>query len=251
MRSITQVEAIKDRILLLRDQRVMLDRDLAALYRVPTGRLNQQVKRNRNRFPGDFMFQLTAGEAKAVRVRMLGQEGLWRGKLPYAFTEQGAGMLAAVLRSPTAAAVTIQILRAFKRLRRGEEFPESAGFDRRCSLFAAIRDAVFCCPDDKPFTTQVPCTYFVQAGADGPIKIGSTRNLVVRLRTVGTKSPIPLRLLGVMKGDNEEDCHVRLAAFRLHGEWFAPSETVRQFVRSNAITSSASEEQSGILSEGT
>jgi len=198
----------------------MLDRDLAALYGVPTKHLNQQVKRNRDRFPGDFMFQLTAGEAEGVRVRMLGQEGSWRGKLPYAFTEQGAGMLAAVLRSPTAAAVTIQILRAFKQLRRDEEFPESTGFDCRRSLFAAIRDAVLCCPDDKPFTTQV-----------------------------GTMSPIPLRLLGVMKGDHEEDCHVRLAAFRLHGEWFAPSETVKEFVRSNAITSSAGEERSGILSE--
>ena len=221
MRSITQAEAIKDRILLFRDQRVMLDRDLAALYGVPTKHLNQQVKRNRDRFPGDFMFQLTAGEAEGVRVRMLGQEGSWRGKLPYAFTEQGAGMLAAVLRSPTAAAVTIQILRAFKQLRRDEEFPESTGFDCRRSLFAAIRDAVLCCPDDKPFTTQV-----------------------------GTMSPIPLRLLGVMKGDHEEDCHVRLAAFRLHGEWFAPSETVKEFIRSNAITSSAREERSGILSEG-
>ena len=199
----------------------MLDRDLAALYGVPTRHLNQQVKRNRKRFPGDFMFQLTAREADDVRVRVLGQEGSWRGKLPYAFTEQGAGMLAAVLRSPTAAAVTIQILRAFKQLRRDEEFPESTGFDCRRSLFAAIRDAVLCCPDDKPFTTQV-----------------------------GTMSPIPLRLLGVMKGDHEEDCHVRLAAFRLHGEWFAPSETVKEFVRSNAITSSAGEERSGILSEG-
>src|SRR2546425_9153655 len=100
MRPITQAEAIKDRILLLRDQRVMLDRDLAALYGVPTRHLNQEVKRNRNRFPGEFMFQLTAGEADDVRVRILGQEGSWRGKLPYAFTEQGAGMLAAVLQQP-------------------------------------------------------------------------------------------------------------------------------------------------------
>jgi ORF6N domain len=250
MRSITQAEDIKDRILLLRGRPVMLDRDLAALYGVPTRHLNQQVKRNRNRFPGDFMFQLTAGEADDVRVRMLGQEGSWRGKLPYAFTEQGAGMLAAVLRSPTAAAVAIQILRAFKRLRRGEEFPESAQFDRRRSLFAAIRDAVLCCPEERPFTTEVPCTYFLQAGRDGPIKIGSTRNLIVRLRTLGAMSPVPLRLLGVMKGDHEEDCHVRLGAFRLHGEWFAPSETVKEFVRSNAITPPAGDEQSGILPEG-
>jgi hypothetical protein len=53
-----------------------------------------------------------------------------------------------------------------------------------------------------------------------------------------------------MKGDHEEDCHVRLGAFRLHGEWFAPSETVKGFVRSNAITPPAGEEQSGILPEG-
>src|SRR5919106_3079633 len=128
MRSISQAGAIKDHILLLRDQRVMLDRDLAVLYGVRTNRLNQQVKRNRNRFPGDFMFQLTAGEADAVRVPMLGRKGSWHGKLPYAFTEEGAGMLAAVLRSPTAAAVTLQILRAFKRLRDAAEFPESAPF---------------------------------------------------------------------------------------------------------------------------
>src|SRR6266480_7745227 len=178
MRSISHAEVIKDRILLLRDQRVMLDRDLAALYGVPTRHLNQQVKRNRKRFPGDFMFQLIAREADDVRVRVLGQEGSWRGKLPYVFTEQGAGMLAAVLRSPTAAAVAIQILRAFKTLRRDEEPSESVQFDRRHSLFAAIRDAVLCCPDDKPFTTEIPCTYFLQAGSDGPIKIGSTRNLV-------------------------------------------------------------------------
>src|SRR3989442_7499983 len=92
MRPIAQAEAIKNRILLLRDQRVMLDRDLAALYGVPTRHLNQQVKRNRNRFSAEFTFQLTAGEADDVRVRMLGQEGSWRGKLPYAFSEQGAGM---------------------------------------------------------------------------------------------------------------------------------------------------------------
>src|SRR5712691_8608308 len=246
MRPITQAEAIKDRILLLRDQRVMLDRDLAALYGVPTRHLNQQVKRNRNRFPGEFMFQLTEREAEDVRVRILGQEGSWRGKLPYAFTEQGAGMLAAILRSPTAAAVTIEILRAFEMFRRAAEFHESASFDRRRSLFAAIRDAILYCPDDRPFTTEVSCTYFLQAGRDGPIKIGSTRNLIVRLRTLVAMSPIPLRLLGVMKGDHEEDCHVRLGAFRLHGEWFAPSETVKEFIRSNAITSSVVEEPSGV-----
>lgn len=68
-------ENIKDRILLLRGQSVMLDRDLAVLYGVRTKHLNQQVERNRRRFPSDFAFQLTHGEAEEIRVRMLGQEG--------------------------------------------------------------------------------------------------------------------------------------------------------------------------------
>ena len=168
MRSISHAEVIKDRILLLRDQRVMLDRDLAALYGVPTRHLNQQVKRNRKRFPGDFMFQLTAREADDVRVRVLGQEGSWRGKLPYVFTEQGAGILAAVLRSPTAAAVAIQILRAFKTLRRDEEPSESV---------SSIADIVCSPPLEMPFSAALMTSHsrrkslartFCRPGVTGP-----------------------------------------------------------------------------------
>ena len=176
MRSIIRSSPISNRILSIRNQLVMVDRDLAVLYSVKTGPLNQQVKRNRSRFPGDFMFRLTDAEAESIRVRVLGREGSWRGKLPYAFTEQGAGMLAAVLRSPVAARVTIEILRAFVRLRQIDPPAESSALDRRYrSLFAAIRDAVLLYSEDKPFRTEVLCTYFVQAGKDGLIKIGSTR----------------------------------------------------------------------------
>ena len=104
------------------------------------------------------------------------------------------------------------------------------------NLFATIRDAVLLCKGDKAFTTEVPSTYFLQAGASGPIKIGSTRNLAVRIRTLMTMSPVPLRLLGVMKGDHEEACHVRLGVYRIHGEWFAPAKPVLEFIRANAIT---------------
>lgn len=224
----------------------MLSRDIAELYRVTARVLNQQVKRNPLRFPRDFVFQLTSEEAEEIRVRILGPEGSWRGKLPYAFTEQGAGMLAAVLRNPTAAAVTIEILRAFARLRKPREPSASTPLTRRASnLFAAIRDAVLLCKGDKDFTTDVPSTYFLQAGVDGPIKIGSTRNLAVRLRTLMTMSPIRLRLLGVMKGDHEDTCHMRLGVYRIHGEWFAAEEPVLEFIRANAITPRCNSKRSG------
>jgi hypothetical protein len=237
MSLITRSTEIKDRILILRGQPVMLARDVAVLYGVRTRHLNQQVKRNRSRFPSDFAFRLTDAEAESIRSRMLGPLGSWRGKLPWVFTELGAGMLAAVLRSPTAAMVTIEILRAFKQARGAQEPFEYSPFVRQCrGLFHAIQDAVLLLPEDTFATTEVPCTYFLQAGKDGPIKIGSTKNLVVRLRTLATMSPVPLRLLGVMKGDHEERCHLLLGAFRIHGEWFAPADTVLEFIRENAFT---------------
>src|SRR5216684_3965827 len=121
MRSIIRSSSIANRILSIRNQLVMVDRDLAVLYGVETRHLNQQVKRNRSRFPSDFTFRLTDAEAESIRVRVLGREGSWHGKLPYAFTEQGAGMLAAVLRSPAATKATIHILRVFRSLRAAEE----------------------------------------------------------------------------------------------------------------------------------
>jgi phage regulator Rha-like protein len=99
----------------------MLDRDLAELYGVSTGRLNEQVKRNRKRFPEDFMFQLTADEAAAVRGSRSHNAILKRGQnikyLPYAFTEHGVAMLSSVLRSDRAAEMNILIVRAFVKLR--------------------------------------------------------------------------------------------------------------------------------------
>ncbi len=117
-------EAIEDRILIIRDQQVMLDSDLAEIYGVPTRHLNEQVKRNRRRFPQDFMFRLTAEEWTAVSQEQgtTSQQGGRRYR-PYAFTEPGAGMLASVLRGRTAARGTIEILRAFAQLRENEEAP--------------------------------------------------------------------------------------------------------------------------------
>lgn len=102
-----------------RGQRVMLDADLAALYGVETRALVQAVQRNRDRFPGDFMFQLTKEEFDGLRsqdvISNVGRGG--RRYPPYAFTEQGLAMLSSVLRSERAIQVNIEIMRAFVRLR--------------------------------------------------------------------------------------------------------------------------------------
>ena len=110
---------IEDSIYLFRNQRVMLDSDLAKLYGVTTKRLNEQVKRNKERFPDDFMFQLTREEAEFLRSHFAtsnpGSGG--RRYAPYVFTEHGALMLANVLRSQVAIQASIQVVRAFVRLR--------------------------------------------------------------------------------------------------------------------------------------
>ena len=111
---------IGSRILTLREQRVMLDADLAELYGVQTKVLVQAVKRNIARFPADFMFQLTAEEFKALRSQSVTSNAGGRGgrrTAPYAFTEQGVAMLSSVLGSARAIAVNIGIMRTFVRVR--------------------------------------------------------------------------------------------------------------------------------------
>ena len=117
--SLIPVERIQRTIYLLRGEKVMLDRDLAILYAVSTGNLNKAVKRNLDRFPPDFMLQLTLEEAQGLRFQF---GSLRRGHhfkyLPFAFTEQGVAMLSTVLRSDRAVQVNIAIMRAFVQLRR-------------------------------------------------------------------------------------------------------------------------------------
>jgi phage regulator Rha-like protein len=109
---------IQKRIFVIREKRVMLDSDLALLYEVEAKRLNEAVKRNIKRFPGDFMFRLTKKEFAEVVANCDHLQSLkFRPTLPYAFTEQGVAMLAAVLNSQKAIDVNIQIMRAFVKLR--------------------------------------------------------------------------------------------------------------------------------------
>lgn len=114
------LESITHRILLLRGQKVLLDSDLAALYDVPTKRFNEQVKRNLERFPADFMFQLTVEEWESLRSQIATLKpgrGQHRKYMPYAFTEHGAIMAATILNSPRATEVSVYVVRAFVRLR--------------------------------------------------------------------------------------------------------------------------------------
>ena len=115
---LTPHERIEKIILTVRGQRVMMDADLATLYGVTTKALNQAVKRNLARFPSDFMFQLTAEEAAALRSQTVTSKRRGgRQYRPYVFTEQGVAMLSSVLRSERAIQVNIAIMRAFVRLR--------------------------------------------------------------------------------------------------------------------------------------
>ncbi len=118
MTDIVPVEAIADKIFEIRGKKVMLDRDLAPLYGVTTAHLKRAVKRNRKRFPADFMFQLEMKEFESLRCQI----GISKSRggtryMPFVFTEQGVSMLSAVLNSPKAVEISILIVRAFVRLR--------------------------------------------------------------------------------------------------------------------------------------
>jgi len=132
--TLVPIERVERSILMIRGQKVLMDADLAVLFGVPVKRLNEAVKRNIHRFPADFMFQLTQAESEAFSrsqfatlnepqalrsqiVTLKPRRGSNIKYLPYAFTEHGAVMLASVLRSPTAVAVSVQVVRAFIRLR--------------------------------------------------------------------------------------------------------------------------------------
>jgi hypothetical protein len=113
------IQFVERRIYLIRGHKVMIDEDLAELYGVPTKRLNEQVTRNRKRFPEDFMFQLTKEESDILRSQFATSRSTHGGRrsLPYVFTEHGVAMLSSVLNSERAIEVNITIIRAFIGLR--------------------------------------------------------------------------------------------------------------------------------------
>jgi hypothetical protein len=151
MKSLIPVETIEKKILLIHDEKVMLDSDLAELYEVEIKILNQAVKRNIKRFPVDFMFQLTAEESEFLRSQIVTLKigrGMHRKYLPYAFTEQGVAMLSSVLKSERAINVNIEIMRSFVRLRQmlssnAELARKLAALEKKYDLqFKAVFDAI-------------------------------------------------------------------------------------------------------------
>ena len=112
------VERISSKIYLIREEKILLDKDLAELYGVQTKHLIQAVKRNMSRFPHDFMFQLSKEEFKNLKSQIVTSSWGGRRYLPYAFTEQGVAMLSSVLNSERAVKVNIAIMRAFVKIRR-------------------------------------------------------------------------------------------------------------------------------------
>lgn len=155
-----QAQIVQSKIYEIRGQRVILDFDLAALYGVETRVLNQAVKRNIERFPADFMFQLTKGELAILKSQTLlsnpaaiqGDVNLksqivtssWGGlrKLPNAFTEQGVAMLSSVLRSPLAIQVNIGIMRAFVQLRHAMLRPMPDNYNELKAEIQSVREEI-------------------------------------------------------------------------------------------------------------
>jgi ORF6N domain len=157
---------IESRILVVRGQRVLIDADLAALYGVPTKALNQAVKRNGERFPSDFMFQLSAGEKVEVVTACDHLRNLKFSKsLPYAFTEHGAIQAANVLNAPRAVEMGIYVVRAFVRLKElsashadmTRRLGELEGFSRSArAQFQQIFDALRALTQPPPATPKRP-----------------------------------------------------------------------------------------------
>ena len=158
MNEIMSIEQIKSLIYIIRGQKVMLDSDLAKMYGIETKRLNEQVKRNLDRFPPDFMFQLNAEEFFNLKSHFATSNWGGRRKLPYVFTEQGVAMLSSVLNSKQAVQVNIQIMRTFVRLRQllleNKELSRrlddlEAKYDKQFKVvFEAIRQIM--APESKP-----------------------------------------------------------------------------------------------------
>ena len=163
--SLIPVDRIERAIILIRGQKVILDNDLAALYKVPTKALKQAVRRNAERFPEDFMFVLNAKEVAILRSQIVTSRS-WGGRRypPMAFTEQGVAMLSSVLRSKRAVKVNIEIMRAFVRLR--QLLKSHADLARKLAemekkydsqfriVFEAIRQLMIP-PEDEPPRRQI------------------------------------------------------------------------------------------------
>ena len=152
MSSTRKIDNVERAIYLIRGQRVMLDSDLAATYQMTTKRLNEQLRRNRKRFPPDFAFHLTAGEFTNLRSQFATSSYGGRRYLPWAFTEHGALMRASVLNSEVAVQASVRVVRAFVRLREmvaanAQLAAKLAELERRLDFHDEATPKAFASPD--------------------------------------------------------------------------------------------------------
>jgi hypothetical protein len=162
MKGKIQPETIQQKIFIIRGQKVMLDEDLAELYQVPTKVLVQAVKRNRKRFPLDFMFQLNKKEYDNLRSQIVTSSYGGRRYLPYAFTEPGVAMLSSVLNSERAIQMNITIIRTFIKLREfaithkelvvrlNEQERKVGGHDKEIKIIFEVIRKLMEPPEEKP-----------------------------------------------------------------------------------------------------
>ena len=176
--SLVAVERIEQAILLIRGQKVMLSPDLASLYEVEPRALVQAVKRNIERFPSDFMFQLTRGEFAGLKSQIvISSWGGARRAAPYAFTEQGVAMLSGVLNSPRAIQVNVEIMRTFVKLRRilashADLARRLDGLEKKYdSHFRIVFDAIRRLMEPPPARKRKPIGFLTEAdGSKGDSK---------------------------------------------------------------------------------
>ncbi len=163
-KALVPIESIAGHIYVIRDEKVMLDSDLAALYGVPTKVLNQAVTRNPKRFPDDFMFRLNTAEFKNLRSQIVTSSWGGRRKPPRAFTELGVAMLSSVLRSERAIEVNVAIMRTFVRIRRvlsaNEDLARQlAKHDRKITALMEAVAGLLEAPEPEPEPKKNPIGY--------------------------------------------------------------------------------------------
>jgi hypothetical protein len=194
--SIVVTERIEQKILFIRNKKVILDRDLACLYKTDTRALNQAVKRNMKRFPSDFMFQLTKPELGEVITNCDNLRPLkYAPNLPFAFTEQGVAMLSSVIKSERAIAINIHIMRVFTRLR--ELMLKHQDLDQRITalekkynrkfknIFEAIRQLLE--PPLPPPKPKFPIGFHAFMPADNEKRQARTRTCLSKKAPPGIK----------------------------------------------------------------
>ena len=176
-----QLQVIQNKIYEIRGQKVMLDRDLAEMYGVPTKVLNQAVKRNIERFPEDFMFQLSSEETQEWRSQFVTSNSIKMGvrRNPYAFTELGVAMLSSVLSSKTAVQINMGIMRAFVAVRQMISLPSSgtlAGLQLEVKELKAYIEEVFADYNDINEDTRVQLELINQTLAELQSQIQGATN---------------------------------------------------------------------------